>query len=87
MAYAVYVCVDGCGCWLKNSRLAHCKSARPRTSVAQHCGVPSRPVQTGLDWRLAVVNSVGMAIVRVARAREREAAIVVVKCIVSGLEG
>lgn len=32
---------------------AQSRSARPRTSVAQHCAVPVRPEQSGMTWRLS----------------------------------
>ena len=67
--------------WLVHSRLAHCKSARLRTSTAQHCGVPVTPVQRGVAaCRFGFMVSVGKA---EARAREREAAMRVVMCMVA----
>ena len=67
--------------WLMHLRLAHCKSARLRTSTAQHCGVPVTPVQRGVAaCRFRLMASVGKA---EARAREREAAMRVVMCMVA----
>ena len=68
--------------WLMHLRLAHCKSARLRTSTAQHCGVPVRPVQRGVAaCRFVLMVSVVGKVE--ARARVREAATRVVMCMVT----
>jgi hypothetical protein len=49
-----------------DSRLSQFRSARPRTSVAQHCALPVRPEQRGATWRAMLA---GMATAAPARAR------------------